>query len=475
MEDSPADSTARATAARPTLRPDQKASVPRTTSQPPPSNNRADTILSRESTSTADLRGAVQETCVLVGVDLRSEDQGPGSMSAEDSLAELAELADGAGALSLGSTLQVRDRPEPSTLIGRGKVEEVKGWAAEVDADFVLFDQPLSPSQQRNLEKALDRRVLDRTQLILDIFARYARTREGKLQVELAQLSYLLPRLSGHGAKMSRLGAGIGTRGPGETKLETDRRRIGTRIAKLKSDLSKVRATRSLQRDKRSAVPLETVALAGYTNAGKSTLFNRLTAADVLTEQRMFATLDPTIRTLELPSRRRVLLSDTVGFIRNLPTTLVESFRATLEEVTEAALILHVVDISAEHRDEQMREVDRLLAELGADETPQVLALNKSDLPHEEGVAIDNRAAVVRVSAVTGQGLDDLCAAIERCLPPDPIKRVQYLFPYNEGQSLSFLYDHARIVEREDVETGVHVTADASESVRRRLKPFLQS
>lgn len=418
------------------------------------------------------MRGAVEETCVLVGVDLRSQPAGPDSMSPEDSLAELSELAEGAGAVPLDRTLQYRDRPEPSTLVGRGKVDEIKAWAAELKADFVLFDQPLSPSQQRNLEKALDRRVLDRTQLILDIFARHARTREGKLQVELAQLSYLLPRLSGHGAKMSRLGAGIGTRGPGETKLETDRRRIGTRIAKLKSDLSKVRATRSLQRDKRSAVPLETVALAGYTNAGKSTLFNRLTQADVLTEQRMFATLDPTIRTLELPSRRRVLLSDTVGFIRNLPTTLVEAFRATLEEVTEAALILHVVDVSSEHRIEQMREVDRLLAELGADETPQVLALNKCDLPHEQAVAVEDRAAVAHVSAVSGEGLEDLCAAIERCLPPDPVQRVEYLFPYDEGDRLSFLYDHARIVERNDVEAGVEIIADASESVRRRLKAF---
>lgn len=401
-------------------------------------------------------------------------------MAAEDSLAELAELADGAGAEVLGSTLQVRERLDPATLLGSGKVEEIKAWAAEVDADFVLFDQALSPGQQRNLEKALDRRVLDRTQLILDVFARHARTREGKLQVELAQLSYLLPRLTGRGAAMSRLGGGIGTRGPGETKLETDRRRISRRVDKLKQDLAKVRATRSLQRKNRTAIPLETVALAGYTNAGKSTLFNALTAANVLTEQRMFATLDPTIRTIETPSRRRVLLSDTVGFIRNLPTTLVQAFRATLEEVTEAALILHVVDVSSEHRREQMREVDRLLKELAADETPQILALNKADLvpaawaqaEAEAERAAGGRAEVVVLSSKTGQGLQELTAAVERRLPPDPVRTVRYLFPYEAGDRLSFLYQNARVVERKDCEAGVEVVADAAESVRRRLEDF---
>ncbi len=436
-----------------------------------------------QATTTSDLRGEDHETCVLVAVDLRSERSRTAAvdvMSAEDSLEELAELAAGAGAEVLGSTLQVRERVEPATLIGRGKVDEVKAWAAEVEADFVLFDQALSAGQQRNLEKALDRRVLDRTQLILDIFARYAHTREGKLQVELAQLSYLLPRLTGRGVAMSRLGGGIGTRGPGETKLETDRRRIGHRIAKLEGDLRRVRVTRELQRKKRTAVPLETVALAGYTNAGKSTLFNALTAANVLTEQRMFATLDPTIRTLELPSRRRVLLSDTVGFIRNLPTTLVQAFRATLEEVTEAALILHVVDGSSEHRREQMHEVDRLLGELGAHETPQVLALNKSDLIAPEQAAADvqaevaagGRVEVVALSAKSGAGLRDLAAAIERSLPPDPVEPVRYLFPYEAGDRLSFLYQNAHVVKREDTEAGVEIVAEASASIRRRLLAY---
>ena len=243
--------------------------------------------------------------------------------------------------------MQTRPAPEAATLIGQGKVEELAAAVVSGAADVVIFDQDLSPTQQRNLEKALDTKVIDRTQLILDIFASRARTREGRLQVELAQLNYLLPRLAGRGVQMSRLGGGIGTRGPGETQLETDRRRIAKRIKKVEDELEGVRAGRALHRRRRSAVPLATLALAGYTNAGKSTLFNRLTRAGVLADAKMFATLDPTVRPLVLPSRRRVLMSDTVGFIRNLPTTLVKAFRATLEEVNEAALILHVVDASS--------------------------------------------------------------------------------------------------------------------------------
>src|SRR5438045_5073131 len=251
--------------------------------------------------------------------------------------------------------LQRRDRLDPATLSGAGKLEEIAGAAASVNADLLLFDHDLSPSQQRNIEKIIERRVIDRTQLILDIFARHAKTREGQLQVELAQLQYMLPRLAGRGVEMSRLGGGIGTRGPGETQLETDRRRIARRIKKLEDELEGVRAGRGLHRQRRNAVPLATLALAGYTNAGKSTLFNRLTQSGVLTDARMFATLDPTVRPLTLPSRRRALVSDTVGFIRNLPTTLVKAFRATLEEVTEARLALHVVDVSSPHAAAQTR------------------------------------------------------------------------------------------------------------------------
>ena len=440
--------------------------------------------MSRTSSLSPQATREAPETCVLVGVDLRQPygealDLAP-RYTAEESLDELAELAAGAGARVLGSSLQARDKADPALLIGSGKADEIKAWAAEVEADFVLFDQSLTPTQQRNLEKTLDRRVLDRTQLILDVFARHARTREGQLQVELAQLSYLLPRLTGRGAAMSRLGAGIGTRGPGETKLETDRRRISKRIERLEDELERVRRTRTLQRQKRVAVPLSTVALAGYTNAGKSTLFNKLTQAGVLADKKMFATLDPTIRQIELPSKRRVLLSDTVGFIRNLPTTLVKAFRATLEEVVEAAMILHVVDVSSPHYREQIAEVDRILGELEVADKPQILVLNKADRvePDEaEAAAVlergsTERAAVVVISSKTGAGLDELARRIEEGLPADPVERVRYRFPFEAGDVLSFLYRHARVIERNDCEDGVEILADAAESVRRRLEQY---
>jgi GTP-binding protein HflX len=268
-------------------------------------------------------------------------------LDAEESLAEFRELVASAGGVVVAEIMQRRARPDPATLIGSGKVEEIRGVAASTEADLVLFDHDLSPTQLRNLEAALPCRVLDRTQLILDIFARHARTSEGQLQVELAQLDYLLPRLSGKGKAMSQLGGGIGTRGPGETKLETDRRQIQRRIDHLKLELDAVRRVRKQQRQRRESVPVPTVALVGYTNAGKSTLFNQLTGAQVLQSPKMFATLDPKLRAIELPSRRKVLLSDTVGFIRNLPHTLVTSFRATLEEVAQAEVLLHIRDANS--------------------------------------------------------------------------------------------------------------------------------
>ena len=313
-------------------------------------------------------------------------------LDAEESLAEFRELLLSAGGQVAAELLQRRPRPDPATLIGSGKVEEIAGVAASTQADLVLFDHDLSPTQLRNLEAALPCRVLDRTQLILDIFARHARTREGQLQVELAQLEYMLPRLTGRGKAMSQLGGGIGTRGPGETQLETDRRRIQRRIDQLKLDLEAVRRVRNQQRQRREAVPVPTVALVGYTNAGKSTLFNCVTGAQVLSSARMFATLDPKLRAIELPSRRRVLLSDTVGFIRNLPHTLVTSFRATLEEVAQAEVLLHVRDAASSYGEEQKTQVEKVLGELESLSKPRIEVLNKIDLlPENERAALLSR------------------------------------------------------------------------------------
>ena len=293
---------------------------------------------------------------------------------------ELRALATSAGAEIAGEFLQHRDRPDPATLIGKGKLEEIAGAAASVSADLLLFDHDLTASQQRNIEKVVNTRVLDRTQLILDIFATHARTREGQLQVELAQLEYLLPRLGGRGVEMSQLGGGIGTRGPGETQLETDRRKIYRRVRHVQQQLENVRRIRAQQRQRRESVPVATVALVGYTNAGKSTLFNALTQASVFESAKMFATLDPTIRGVVLPSRRKVLLSDTVGFIRNLPHTLVSAFRATLEEVQRATLILQVSDASSPLSVEQDAQVEKVLKELEADGKPRLHVMNKIDL-----------------------------------------------------------------------------------------------
>jgi GTP-binding protein HflX len=399
----------------------------------------------------------------------------------------LSDLARSAGGVVMERVLQSRPSADPATLIGSGKVEEIAALAGALAADVVIFDHDLSPTQQRNLEKALDVKVIDRTQLILDIFASRARTREGRLQVELAQLNYLLPRLAGRGVEMSRLGGGIGTRGPGETQLETDRRRIARRVRKLENDLEAVRAGRAVHRRQRTAVPLATLALVGYTNAGKSTLFNRLTAADVLADARMFATLDPTVRALSLPSRRRVLASDTVGFIRNLPTTLVKAFRATLEEVTEATLILHVVDIASASAASQTAHVMKVLAEIGGGGIPQLLVLNKLDLlPRETADAETLRKRVladdageghlvraVSISARSGEGIDRLLATIDEVLPFDPVVRAWFRFPLAEGSRISMLHDAGRVLKTRYFETAVEIEAELPESVRRKLRDYL--
>jgi GTPase len=394
--------------------------------------------------------------------------------SAEESLEELRTLALSAGAEIAGDFLQRRDKLDPATLIGKGKLEEIAGAAASVSADLLLFDHDLTASQQRNIEKIVDARVIDRTQLILDIFARHARTREGQLQVELAQLEYLLPRLAGRGIEMSQLGGGIGTRGPGETQLETDRRKIHRRIRHVKEQIENVRRVRAQQRQRRESVPVATVALVGYTNAGKSTLFNALTNAGVLSSSRMFATLDPTIRAVELPSKRKVLMSDTVGFIRNLPHTLVTAFRATLEEVQRAALVLHISDASSPLSAEQDASVEKVLKELEADAKPRLRVMNKVDLlPPAQRDSLRDDAQTVYVSAAKGIGISTLLERIDEVLTEDAVSRVRLRVPQKEGKMLALLEAKARIYSREYQDGVVKLEVEVPESLLRRVQKFV--
>lgn len=386
----------------------------------------------------------------------------------EDALEELTELAGSAGARVVGSAVQHSPDPDPATLIGRGKVEELRIAAREAEADCVIFTRDLSPTQLRNLEDALGLRVIDRTQLILDIFARRARTREGKLQVELAQLNYLLPRLAGRGTRLSRLGGGIGTRGPGEQKLEFDRRRIRARIQKLTEALDHVRSQRALHRERRREQHFLNVALVGYTNAGKSTLFNALAGAEALTSPRLFATLDPAVRALRLESRRKALLSDTVGFIRDLPPHLVASFRATLEELHSADLLLHVTDASNPDHEEHDRAVERLLEEIGVAAAPRLHVWNKIDLVAEPELRrippVD-----VAVSARTGRGIPELLRRIDEALVRDPVVEADFDLPSTDSKGLALLYRNGTVLSKRFIDHRVVVRARVPESVRLRL------
>ncbi len=420
-----------------------------------------------------------QERAFLVGVEFV---RGEHLLSVDESLAELARLAETAGLMVVGQASQRLNHPNSATYIGQGKLEEVKAVASELDADLILFDDELRPRHQRELEKYFgdDMRVLDRTALILDIFALHADTREGKLQVELAQLEYRLPRLTRMWTHLARQAGGraggsvggVGLRGPGETQLEVDRREIDRRISRIKSELDSVRAHRSRHRAKRRETEIQVVAIVGYTNSGKSTLLNRLSDADVLAADMLFATLDPTTRRVSMPGGREVLFTDTVGFIQKLPPDIVAAFRATLEEITEADLILHVADAVHPNVAAQIESVEDVLAELEVDHLPQIIALNKIDLlPDDQvpGKGLELPAVGVAVSALTGEGVESLLMAVEavmeRQLEPLTVK-----LPYKRGDLLALFHERGQVDSEDHLADGVIVNGRIPE----RLVPYFE-
>jgi len=405
---------------------------------------------------------------VLVGLDAYSLSREENATEA--SMEELAALLETAGGQTMGVVMQSKDTPDPRTFIGEGKVQEVKELVQALGADMVIFDNALSPSQQRALAEDLGVSVMDRSALILDIFAQRARTREGRLQVELAQYQYLLPRLIGMWTHLERQEGAIGTRGPGETQLETDRRHIRRKIAKLKEELEDVRRVRATQRVRREKNEVPVVAIVGYTNAGKSTLLNKVTGSDIPANNRLFDTLDTTTRTLEISDTCTVLLSDTVGFIRKLPHHLVEAFKATLEELSYADLLLHVIDASNEEWREQAAVVDQLIRDLGAEQTPRIEVFNKCDRwvgdirPHGENI--------VSISAKTGEGVDKLLEAIGKRLD-NGAKRVTIHLPYDKGGLLERLYQEAKVEQVEYSET-IDVVAVCTPKVIGQLGPLVE-
>jgi GTPase len=420
------------------------------------------------------------ERAYLVAVATEQDDS---SWDATDSIAELAALAQTAGAVVVGSAIQHLRKPDPVTYLGKGRAAAVADECDEIGATLIVVDDELTPSQQRNLEEAARRRIIDRTALILDIFAQHARTREGQLQVELAQHEYRLPRLVGSREHLSRLGGGsrgatggvggaIGARGPGETKLEIDRRRVRSRIAELKREIEEVREYRARQRNQREAQALPVVAVVGYTNAGKSTLFNALTSASVLVEDKLFATLDPTTRHLTLPSHQEILLTDTVGFIQKLPTTLIAAFRATLEEVREADILLEVVDITHENAVEQSETVNQVLRELDAADTPRVTALNKIDKLDDPSV-VDRSLFpnAVAISALTHAGFGDLLDTIGRVVA-ESMDLVSVDIPFERGELVEQFHRRGRVRQIEHTATGSLITGYLPRALRGVYRAF---
>jgi GTP-binding protein HflX len=405
--------------------------------------------------------GRVRQRALLVGT------------TDEESLDELALLSDTAGAEPVHSELQRRTTPDPATYIGKGKAEELRGIALGLDIDVVIFDDELTPAQQRNLEKMFAVDVVDRVALILDIFAQHATSQEGRVQVELAQLRYRLPRLRGRGVELSQQGAGIGTRGPGETQLEVDRRRLLRRIQKLERDLASLSETRDTQRKARRRRAVPQVALVGYTNAGKSTLLNRLTRAGVLVEDQLFSTLDPTVRRLHLPGGETVLLSDTVGFVRRLPHQLVEAFRSTLEEVVDADLLLHVVDAGAHDAEARIDAVDAVLREIDADKVPHLVACNKIDRAEPDAVKVLLAAhpGSVAISAASGEGIPELLAAIG-----DRLRALaavaEFVVPYERGDVLAALHRAGEVLVEVHDASGTRVRARIPQAIVGRFAEF---
>ena len=400
----------------------------------------------------------IEERVILVGVQVGDEDT-------QQSLDELEELADTAGAITAGKIIQSREAVHPGTYIGKGKIEEVRSLMLAVDATGIICDDELSPAQMNNLEHELECKVMDRTLLILDIFAQRAQSREGRLQVELAQMAYQLPRLLGHGVAMSRLGGGIGTRGPGETRLEMDRRRIRRRMSDLRREIDDLSGQRNLRRAKREKNKVPVVALVGYTNAGKSTLLNTLSGADVLAEDKLFATLDPVVRTVKMPAGGEFLLVDTVGFISKLPHALVDAFHSTLEEALLADVLLVISDGASGEMIHQHDVVLEVLASLGAADKPKIDVINKADLPD---VNANKWPGAIAVSAKTGKGLDELLEAIRLKLR-GAARLMRALIPYAQGGLLAKLHEDGQVLSEEYTGEGIEVKALADEQLFGRL------